>query len=216
MFEPPKMSGRGRWNLAFAGSLATHGLVLMVLCLRPAPIFIKPTMIAHGDRGASPLLYFAAHGDQEVLVAKQAKPRPAQLTVPVPVNRQFNAKVTSQKDAAPQNAEMVSATTSGSPHSSDLSGFTVGPDVRPAIEISLVDPPVSRADIPPGVEGDVVVEVTIDEHGNVIGAKLLKGLGHGIDEKCMATVLNNWHYHPATKDGVPIPSKYDARWHFRG
>ncbi len=87
--------------------------------------------------------------------------------------------------------------------------------MRPAIETTLLDPPVSRSEIPPGTEGDVVVEITIDEQGNVIEVRLLKGLGRGIDEKILATV-RNWHYRPATKDGVPIPSKNDHYWHFRG
>ena len=148
-------------------------------------------------------------------MAKQARPRHAQITLPAPVVKQFNAKVTSQKATEPQNSEVVSSTTSGSPFSSDLNGYATGPDVRPAIETTLIDPPVSKTEIPAGVEGDVIVEITIDEQGNVTGAKLLKGIGFGIDEKILATV-HNWHYRPATKDGVPIPSKYDARWHYRG
>ncbi|HEY6969878.1 MAG TPA: energy transducer TonB [Candidatus Angelobacter sp.] len=216
MFEHPKQPGRARLGFSQIGSIAVHVVVLALLCLRPAPIFVKPAIIAHGERGTSPLIYLAAPGEQEVLVAKQSKPRPAQIHLPVPVKKEFNAKVNSEKDAAPQNAETVSSTTSGSPESSDLNGVTMEPGVKPAIEVTLVDPPVRRSDIPPGVEGDVVVEITIDEQGNVIGAKLLKGLGPGIDEKIIATVLNNWHYRPATKYGVPIPSKYDAHWHFRG
>ncbi|HEY6249110.1 MAG TPA: TonB family protein [Candidatus Angelobacter sp.] len=215
MFEHSPPKGRGRWSLSVTGSVAVHFAVLMVLCLRPTPIFVQPALIAHGDRGESPLVYFATPGPEEVLVAKQARPRVAQITLPVPVVKQFNAKVTSQKATEPQSSETVSATTSGSPFSSDLNGYARGPDVRPAIEITLLDPPVSKAEIPPGVEGDVIVEITIDEQGNVIGAKLLKGLVDGIDEKILATV-HNWHYRPATKDGVPIPSKYDARWHYRG
>lgn len=168
-------------------------------------------MIAANHR----LIYFATPGEQEVLVARQARPRPAQITLPVLRVKQFNAKVTSQKATEPQNAESVSANASGSPFSSDLNGYATGPDVRPAIEITLSDPPVSKAEIPPGVEGDVIVEVTIDEQGNVIAVKLLKGLGDGIDDKILATV-RNWHYRPATKDGVPIPSRQDAHWHYRG
>lgn len=215
MFVNSPPSGHSRLSFSLVGSVAVHFVVLLVLCIRPTPIFVQPSLTAHGDRGATPIIYLAPPGPQEVLAAKQAKPRPAQITLPVPVVKQFNAKVTSQKATEPQNSEEVSATTSGSPFSSDLNGYATGPDVRPAIETTLLDPPVHKEEIPPGVEGDVIVEITIDEHGNVIGTKLLKGVGHGIDEKILATVLN-WHYRPATKDGVPIPSKYDAHWHFRG
>src|SRR5215472_8330298 len=205
MFAYPQRSSQSRQSFSFAGSVAAHGAVLFVLCLRPAPIFVKPALLAHGDRGASTILYFATPGPQEVLVAKGPKPRSAKLYLPVPVIRQFNAKVTSQKDTLPQSSEEVSSTASGSPSSSDLNGYATGPDVRPAIETSLVDPPVSRSEIPAGVEGDVVVEITIDAEGYVTGTKLLKGLGYGIDEKVIATVRNYWHYRPATKNGVPIP-----------
>jgi len=215
MFVPSPPGGRGRLSFSLVGSMAVHFAVLLVLCIRPTPIFVHPALIAHGERGTSPLIYFATPGPDQVLVARQAKPRPARITLPVPAVKHVNAKVTSQKATEPQNSETVSATTSGSPFSSDLNGYATGPDVRPAIETTLLDPPVSRAEIPSGLEGDVIVEITIDEQGNVIGAKLLKGIGHGIDEKILATV-QNWHYRPATKDGVPIPSKYDARWHYRG
>lgn len=215
MFEHSPPRSHGRWRLSVAGSVGFHLAVLFVLCLRPSPIFVQPALIAHGDRGESPLIYFATPGPQEVLVAKPEKPRQAKITLPVPVVKEFNAKVTSQKATEAQSSEMVSATTSGSPFSSDLNGYATGPDVRPAIETTLLDPPVSRTEIPAGFEGDVIVEITIDEQGNVTGARLLQGIGHGIDEKILATV-HNWHYRPATKDGVPIPSKYDARWHYRG
>ncbi|HKE32067.1 MAG TPA: TonB family protein [Candidatus Angelobacter sp.] len=216
MFTHPQPSNPQRWSLSLTSSVAAHFLVLMLLSLRPAPIFVKSSLTAHGNRGTSTVLYFAKPGPQEVLVARQARPKIASLYSPVPINREVNAKVTSEKNTKPQNSEVVSATPSGSPYSSDLNGSDSGADVRPAIEISLVDPPVSKSEIPAGIEGDVIVEITIDEQGNVIGAKLLKGLGYGIDEKILATVRNNWHYRPATRDGVPIPSKYDARWHFRG
>lgn len=216
MFVYPRRSSHYRLSLSLAGSVAVHCAILLVLCLRPTPIFVQPSLLAHGNRGTSTILYFSPPGPQEVLVAKQARPRPAQLHLPVPVVRQANAKVTSQRDTPPQNSEEISSTPSGSPYSSDLNGYATGPDVRPAIETSLVDPPVSRSEIPPGVEGDVIVEATIDAQGYVIGTKLLKGVGYGIDEKCIATVQNYWHYRPATKYGVPIPSKQDARWHYRG
>jgi len=216
MFTHPEPSNPQRWSLSLTSSVAAHFLVLMLLSLRPAPIFVKSSLTAHGNRGTSTVLYFAKPGPQEVLVARQTRPKIASLYSPVPINREVNAKVTSEKNTKPQNSEVVSAAPSGSPYSSDLNGSDSGADVRPAIEISLVDPPVSKSEIPAGIEGDVIVEITIDEQGNVIGAKLLKGLGYGIDEKILATVRNNWHYRPATRDGVPIPSKYDARWHFRG
>lgn len=215
MFGFSQRPSRARWNLSAIASVAIHGLVLWVLCLRPAPIFVKPSLIANGQRGSSTVLYFTPPGNQDTLVAERSPHTPARLYLPVKEKTRFNAKITNQKNVEPQNPEPVSSVSAGSPNSSDLYGSTTGADVRPAIEITLLDPPISRSEIPPGLEGDVIVEITIDEQGYVTATKLLKGLGNGIDEKILATA-RNWHYRPATRDGVPIPSKQDAHWHFRG
>lgn len=215
MFHSLQRPGRQRLNLALLGSLAVHTVVLWVLCLHPAAIFVRPAMIANGQHGASSVLYFTPPGAQQTLVAKRSQHVQARLYLPVKPKTKFNSRITNQKDVEPQNPDVVSSTTAGSPNSSDLYGETTGADIRPAIETTLQDPPVSRSEIPAGVEGDVIIEITIDAQGFVIGTKLLKGFGYGVDEKILATV-RNWHYRPATRDGVPIPSKYDARWHFHG
>lgn len=215
MFDSSQRPSRARWNLSVIASVSIHGLVLWVLCLRPAPIFVKSSLIANGQRGSSTVLYFTPPSNQDTLVAERSRHAPARLYLPVKEKTRFNAKITNQKNVEPQNPEPVSSVSAGSPNSSYLYGSTTGADVRPAIEITLLDPPISRSEIPPGVEGDVIVEITIDEQGYVTATKLLKGLGNGIDEKILATA-RNWHYRPATRDGVPIPSKQDAHWHFRG
>ncbi|HLJ26072.1 MAG TPA: energy transducer TonB [Candidatus Angelobacter sp.] len=216
MFVSSQRPSRSRWNLSLIGSVAVHGVVLWVICLRPTPIFVTPSQIANGNRGASAVLYFTPPGNQQTLVAERSKHAPAQLYLPVKQKTRFNAKITNEKNVQPQNPEPASSASAGSPNSSDLYGETTGADVRPAIELSNVDPPIARSDIPPGIEGYVKVEVSIDEQGKVIGTKLITGLGHGIDEKVIATIQNYWHYRPATRDGVPIPSKYDARWYYHG
>ena len=216
MFASFQRPGRNRWNLSLTGSVAVHGVILWVLCLRPTAVFVKPSVIAHGDRGASTVLYFTPPGNQQTLVTERSRHFSARLYLPVQKKTRFNAKITNQKSVQPENVEPVSAASAGSPNSSDLYGDTTGADVRPAIELSNVDPPISRSDIPSGVEGYVKVEISIDEQGKVIGTKLITGLGHGIDEKVLATIQNYWHYRPATRDGVPIPSKYDARWYYHG
>jgi protein TonB len=63
------------------------------------------------------------------------------------------------------------------------------------------------------LEGDVVVEVTIDERGEVTAAKLLQGIGRGIEDKVIA-VVRTWKFRPATEDGMPIASRQDVRFHY--
>jgi len=59
-----------------------------------------------------------------------------------------------------------------------------------------------------------VIEITIDESGNIVNRVVVQSLGPAIDGKVLAA-LENWHFRPATRDGVPIPSKQDVVYHFK-
>jgi periplasmic protein TonB len=101
----------------------------------------------------------------------------------------------------------------GSPFGFLASGPANGHEVRPALPVVFPEPLVSRAHIPPDLQGDVVVEVTIDAQGNVIGTKILQSLGYGIEEKVLAAV-QNWRFRPATIDNVPIASQHNVYFHY--
>lgn len=94
-----------------------------------------------------------------------------------------------------------------------IDGPIAGHEVRVAYPVVFPDPPVARAELPRDLRGDVVIEVTIDSQGNVVGTRVIEAIGHGIDEKIAAT-LRQWHYQPATLDGVPVASKHDVHFHF--
>jgi TonB family protein len=64
-----------------------------------------------------------------------------------------------------------------------------------------------------GIEGDVIVEITIDEQGTIVQKVVLQSLGPAVDNRLLAT-LEQWHFTPAAKNGVPIPSKQDVHYHF--
>ena len=63
-------------------------------------------------------------------------------------------------------------------------------------------------------EGSVVVEITIDDKGNIVQKTILQSLGPLVDAKVLAA-LENWHFSPATRNGVAIPSKQDVYYHFK-
>ncbi len=73
--------------------------------------------------------------------------------------------------------------------------------------------PIVAADELNGVQGDVVIEVTIDEQGNIVRKVVLQSLAPSIDGKVLEA-LNNWRFRPATRNGVAIPSKQDVFYHF--
>lgn len=101
----------------------------------------------------------------------------------------------------------------GSPYGSVSEGAISGFEVRPALWASGSDPTVLPGELAGGLEGDVIVEITIDEQGNVVRAIVLQSLTPEIDTKVVAS-LQNWHFRPATRDGRPIASKQDVHYHF--
>jgi periplasmic protein TonB len=54
-----------------------------------------------------------------------------------------------------------------------------------------------------GVEGRISVELIIDEQGAVVEAKIIKGLGFGLDELALARA-KSCTFSPATQSGAPV------------
>jgi protein TonB len=139
--------------------------------------------------------------------------RPALLSLRAAVRKE-EQKAKTQKSA--NDLELGKTTDSadaGSRLGSSFDGSATGDDVRPALPFVFPDPRIPKSELPSGVQGDVVVEITIDTQGNVVEEKLLQGLGHGVDEKVIA-VLRDWRFRPATRNGVAIASKQDVHYHF--
>ena len=203
-----------RWRLSHGISLALHAVVVFVLVKPPAPIFIKPVSIALGNWGKATTLYLPS----QALMAGQTTARQEKTLIYLRAPKQIAPHGRTKPKVKPQEkirevevAENLPK--AGSPYGSLFSEIMSGSEVRPALPMVFPDPPVRRSEIPNGVAGSVIVEVTIDAQGNVIDTRLLQGLGYGIEEKVIAT-LHNWRFRPATKDGVPIPSKQDVYFRF--
>jgi protein TonB len=191
-------------------SAAIHGAVLACLTYRPPAIFISPKFAAHGNGGNSQVVYLTAPAD--LPASPRSSERTTKLTAPsaAPVLRitRLAKKESRGRDLHPAHA----ASAGGSVYGSLLEG-AVGAEVRPALPDVFPDPDVDRSSLPASVNGDVIVEITIDERGNVIEERLLTGVDPGVDDKVIAA-LKNWHFRPATSDGIPISSKQDVHFHF--
>ncbi len=87
-----------------------------------------------------------------------------------------------------------------------------GHDVKPAFPVVYPSPDLSQVDLPFGYQGEIVVEVTIERDGSVSDMKVIQSVGHGVDEKVLATV-QKWRFRPAILDGSPIASKHDVHFH---
>jgi TonB family protein len=205
-------------NRSWAGSqlvsLAIHCVVLYLI-LRPAPaMFITPSSLAYGNRGTSTQIVYLSRQGFEDSQRESAEAAQEHIWLPAPAKAKQQSKRDESALKKKRAAESeVQAARAGSPFGSVLQGPITGHEVRPALPVVFPDPVVSRSEIPPGVEGSVIVEVTIDARGNVVETKVLQPLGYGIEDKVLAA-LRNWRFTPATMNGVPIPSQQDVYFHF--
>jgi TonB family protein len=59
------------------------------------------------------------------------------------------------------------------------------------------------------IEGVVTLAIVVDKKGDVVDAKVVKGLGYGLDENAIIAV-KEWKYKPGEKDGEPVAVKMEA------
>lgn len=196
-------------------SVALHFVFLMALLHRPAAIFVAPSSVAQGTGEKSyHIVYMASASASEAESSDDAKialkaARRKKHRETAQVKKPIGRNETEEGEASDHWAR------AGTRYGSLMSGPALGHDVRPALPVVFPDPPVAKSELPEGFQGDVIVEVTIDEHGAIVEMKVLQSIGHEIDEKVLAT-LQTWRYTPATMDGVPVISKHDVHFHFPG
>jgi TonB family protein len=210
MFAPlyPEVSKRRTGLLSV--SLILHFVFLAWLLHSPAPIFVAQSSVVKGQSGSMVTrIYFG--GDSGVA---QEKPQPqvrwqrahkkngVRVLTPPPPKLEMGNEIASARASGPA---------AGSPYGSLSYGTMSGPEIRPALPVVSPDP-VFGSDAA-GVQGDVIVEITVDEAGNIVQKTVLQSLGPAIDNRVLAA-LEKWQFSPASKNGVPIPSKQDVYYHF--
>jgi len=195
----------------------TVSVLLHVLCLawllhNPAPIFVAPAEVTKGDGGSSVArIYFGGsagvkqeRSTSHLILPKPAKQEKGHRLEPLPAKK--NAGNVTTAAARPEEQP------GGSPYGSLSYGAIFGLEVRPALPVVSLDPVVGP-DLLDGMIGDEVIEITIDRDGNITEMKVLQSMGLPIDQRVLAA-LEKWHFAPATRNGVPIPSKQDVHYHF--
>jgi TonB family protein len=199
-------------NRTLTLSVVAHCVLLIGIVLPRRAIFISPSSVRAGVNGTSlTYIYFPVKSgsDQEgsaatrkliLPIEAKAKKRRVKLS---PLPEPEEAAKTEMASSAPQAGSAYGSSTIGSP---------IGQEVRPALRVHGSEPRVS-ADEFAGIEGSVVIEITIDERGNIVEKNLLRSLNAEVDRKVLAA-LEDWHFLPATRDGVAIPSKEDVYYHF--
>ena len=225
----PASARRQRWLRM--GSLAVHGLLLGWWLHGPNPQLLSAVSVASGQNGKSVTRLFwssRSPDDSRQSSSDSATERYRHQRLGHE-KLAWKSPAQSAKLAAPQNplartdAEDSSKnqTLSALGHGAQAGplygtlnrGPLSGDEIRPALPVTTFDPVAYPWELPDS-EGNVVVEIVIDERGDIVAKTVLQSLGPKLDEKVLLA-LQNWHFQPATRNGSPIPSKQDAIFHFR-
>ena len=214
-----------------AGSLALHGLLFAWLLHTPEPQLLMPTSVAIGRNGKVVAhLYFPTQAPDDSTTSSSDsateayrqqrlghekliwKPSSIQAKLPAPPAPLTPSGAEDSAKTATLS-KLGHGAPAGLPYGSVPGGPVYGDEIRPALPIATADPVVYPWQRPVS-EGKVVIEITIDERGEIVRKTVLQSLGSEIDNKCLAA-LENWHFRPATHNGAPIPSKQDAIFPFK-
>jgi TonB family protein len=225
MFTPIQTAGP-KPRLAMYGSVAGHGLLLLWLLHPASPKLVAPSFVVNGDHGAYiARLYWP---NQQTQAKADASPG----TSAADSRQQLNALLTWKRRAKVLKAaqrelphpkiglddqtsapgQAAQARPAGSPLGTVLEGPLTGEEVRPALPVVSPDPHVAPDELG-SLQGDVVVEVTINEKGTIVQKVVVQSLTPAIDSKVLEA-LENWRFRPATRNGIAIASKQDVYYHF--
>jgi hypothetical protein len=211
-------------------SLVVHGIVLVWLLHSPEPQLLQPSSVARGENGRSVTRLFwssknpddSSRSSSDLATERYRHQRlgqkitfkaPAQLAkLPALQTLRDRSEAEDKSKAQTLSAEGHGAQ-AGERYGTSNGGPLFGDEVRPALPIATSDPVVYPWQLPTAA-GNEVIEITIDERGEIVSKTVLVSLGPQIDTKCLAA-LDNWHFHPATRNGTPIASKQDAIFPFR-
>jgi TonB family protein len=227
MFGQLQDENRKRRVSVTSASVALHGALLAWLLHAPEAIFVAPSSVRFGEpTGSVTQLYWpehpSDHGDAGAAQTKSAAtPQPAKKRLTFPLSAKAAKRKADQSSPQPGPDQPAAAASNqpnqpapaGSRYGSLSSGPAWGPEVRPALWASGADPVITSTDLAGIREGNVVIEITIDDQGNVIETRVMESLSPLVDQK-VTQALVRWHFRPATRDGVAIASKQDVYYHY--
>jgi protein TonB len=199
---PIRRSPAGPALLSVAAHAVAAGIFLFALRLHPVQVFTLPgtdlgtrVELAYlPGRAPAPRPHPQPKVKPKALSAPQVTPIPVVAATPTP-----SPNASSPASAVPDSSSGSDSWGSGS---IQIALTTYSPSPAPDLSV-----------LPHGVQGDVVVDVTIDPTGKVADLAVLHTLGYGIETSVIGT-LKTWTFRPATKDGNPIASVQELHFHF--
>ncbi len=103
----------------------------------------------------------------------------------------------------------------GGPSSNPEPIYSIGGPVTAPVAIRSPLPAYTQEAGKRHVEGSVLLEVVIGKDGQARDAKVLRGLGYGLDESAVEAVTRNWTFRPGTLNGQPVNVAVNIEVSFR-
>jgi periplasmic protein TonB len=190
-----------------AASVALHLLLLGILIHQRAA-WIAPIRLPGNEQGTNlSVVYLPGRAPVQAATPNpKALPQQAQSNTPVPTPPTQQQKTTT---ASPN----TNSPASPDPNSTTGADSLGSGNINIALVSYFPSPKPDLSTLPRGTKGDVILDVVIDTTGKIADIKMASGLGHGIDETVIATV-QQWTFHPATRDGQPVASEQELRFHY--
>jgi len=93
--------------------------------------------------------------------------------------------------------------------------YVVGNGMKPPRVIYQPMPSYTQEARDARVEGIILLQAIIRKDGNVTDLKVLRGLGHGLDERAIDAIAKKWQFEPGTLNGEPVSVQANIEISFR-
>jgi len=183
-------------------------LFLVALFVHQSASWVAPIRLPGSPHGANLLLtYSPGKAPLQTSVANpKTQPKQAESKAPLPTPP-------TQKPKEAASSPNTSSPASTQPDSTAGADSLGSGNINIALVSYFPTPKPDLSALPRGTKGDVILDIVIDTTGKIADIKMTSGLGHGIDENVIATV-QQWTFHPATKDGQPVASEQELHFHY--
>lgn len=206
-------------------SLAVHG-GLIVLLLHRLPLMPVGQVTLPGTAlgthldltylpGRAPTATLSPHVKLKSAPShpKQVEPEPAQTVTPSAATLSPPPPPRPHLALSQSASIPINATASAAPDAAMGSDSLGSGNIQIALTTYSPSPRPDLSLLPRGIQGDIVLDVTIDPSGKVAEVAIVRTLGYGIDEAVVSTV-RTWVFRPATRDGIPVSSAQDVLFHY--
>ena len=189
-----------------AAATLSHAAVLLIL-LQVPHVAIAPMRLPGTALGSHvSLTYLPGRAPEPRSLTSVAVRQVARPIVPA-------AKPILRTQTTPALSADTASSASSHPDATNGNDALGTGNVNIALATSFPTPKPDLSTLPKGTSGDVVLDIVIDAEGKVASITMSRGLGHGIDATVIATV-QGWSFHPATRDGQPVPSEQELHFHY--